>query len=46
MKNISGKVVENIKIRIAYSVTFFFFLESRAVYELMWKKNILQLEKP
>jgi len=29
------KVVEKIKTRILYQVTFFFF-ENRAVYEIMW----------
>ena len=35
------KVIEKIKTRILCSVTFFFFfLENRAVYEIMWKNTV------
>jgi len=42
MRNVSRKVVQNIKTHVSYSVTFF---ESPAVYEIMWK-SIVQLDKP
>jgi hypothetical protein len=37
--------VEKIKTHILCSVTFFFFLEIRAVYEIMWK-NIVEPVRP
>jgi hypothetical protein len=39
------KVVEKIKTHIFCSITFFFFFENRAVYEIMWK-NIAEPDKP
>ena len=44
MRNVSGKLVEKIKMRISYSITFFFF-ENRAVYAIMWK-NVVGLDRP
>jgi len=38
------KVVQKIKIHILCSLTFF-FLETRAVYEIMWK-NTVQPDRP
>ena len=39
------KVVDEIKRNILCSVTFFFFFENHAVYEIMWK-NMVQPDKP
>jgi len=38
------KFVEKIKTRVLCSITFF-FLENRAVYEIMWK-NIVESDRP
>jgi hypothetical protein len=37
--------VEKIRTHILYSMTFFFFFENLAVYEIMWN-NIVQPETP
>jgi len=38
--------VENIKTYILGSVTFFFSLENCGVYEKMWKKKIVEPDRP
>ena len=38
MRNVSGKFVEKITIQILISIIF--FPESRAFYEIMWKKMV------
>jgi len=45
MELIQTKFVEKIKTHIFDYVTFFFFFENRAVYEIMWK-NIAQWGMP
>jgi hypothetical protein len=42
MRNVSDKLVEKMKTRILYSITFF---ENRTVYEIM-SKNIVEIEGP
>jgi len=37
IKNISGRVVEKIKIQILFPINIFF--KNRAVYEIMWKNS-------
>jgi len=39
MKNISDEFVEKLKTHILCSISFFFFFENRAVYEIMWKSS-------
>jgi hypothetical protein len=38
------KVVEKIRIHILYSVTFLFFFEKRAIYEII-SKNVVEPER-
>jgi len=45
MRNVSEKFVEEIKTHNLCSITFFFFSENRALYEIMWK-NIVEPDKP
>jgi hypothetical protein len=44
MRNVSDKSCRENKTHTLCSVTFF-FVENRAVYEIMWK-NIVELEVP
>ena len=39
------KFVEKTRTRILCSLTFFFFSENRAFYDIMWK-NMLQPDRP
>ena len=43
MRNVAEKVVEKLKIHILCSIAF--FLESRALYGIMWKSKV-QPDRP
>jgi hypothetical protein len=45
MRNVTEKVVENLKTQILLSVTLFFF-ENRACFEIMWKKYCIAGQAP
>jgi hypothetical protein len=40
VRNVSDIGAEKIKTRILYAVTFSFYFEIRAVYEIMWKNMV------
>ena len=45
VRNVLDTGAEKIKTRILYAVTFSFYFEIRAVYEIMWK-NMVQPDRP
>ena len=45
MRSVSDRYVEKFKIHILCSIKFYFFTNSRSVYELRWK-NIVELDRP
>jgi hypothetical protein len=44
MRNVSDKSSRENKTRILFSISF--FPENRGVYEIMWKKNMAEPERP